>query len=145
MRPTPAVIAMAKAPQKVTRRTDFTTPAPPTRAPMAQTSIAAHGLRLPIEVFARPGEARPWGLLSGYRRLMAVRALHEQSGHPRFATIKAVEREPEANIVVDGLSRRVASVVKRGQAGISFDPFEQLVWEPAVTITNSALALFGIR
>lgn len=61
-----------------------------------KASIAKTGLRLPIEVFARPGEARPWGLLSGYRRLMAVRALAEQSGHERFATIKAVEREPEA-------------------------------------------------
>ena len=61
-----------------------------------KASIAKTGLRLPIEVFARPDEEKPWGLLSGYRRLMAVRALHQQSRSARFATIKAVEREPEA-------------------------------------------------
>lgn len=56
-------------------------------------SIARNGLRLPIEVFARQGDGAPWGLLSGYRRLMAVRAL-AQDGQP--ARIKAVVREPEA-------------------------------------------------
>lgn len=56
-------------------------------------SIARNGLRLPIEVFARQGDGAPWGLLSGYRRLMAVRAL-AADGQP--ARIKAVVREPEA-------------------------------------------------
>ena len=58
-----------------------------------KASIARNGLRLPIEVFARQGEGAPWGLLSGYRRLMAVRAL-ASDGLP--ARIKAVVREPDA-------------------------------------------------
>lgn len=61
-----------------------------------KASIAKTGLRLPVEVFAQPGQGRPFGLLSGYRRLMAVRALHELTGEARYATIQAVVREPEA-------------------------------------------------
>ena len=47
-------------------------------------SIAAHGLRLPIEVF-ETGDGTPprYGLLSGYRRLHAVRALHALTGDDR--------------------------------------------------------------
>ncbi|GGE12236.1 chromosome partitioning protein, ParB family [Gemmobacter megaterium] len=61
-----------------------------------QAAIARNGLRLPIEVFARPGQARPWGLLSGYRRLMAVRALRDLNRDGRYDRIKAVIRTPEA-------------------------------------------------
>ena len=61
-----------------------------------KSSIARNGLRLPIEVFARPGEARPYGLLSGYRRLMAMRALHALTGDPRHGVIRAILREPDA-------------------------------------------------
>ncbi|MCA0216670.1 MAG: bifunctional proline dehydrogenase/L-glutamate gamma-semialdehyde dehydrogenase [Actinobacteria bacterium] len=39
---------------------------------------------------------------------------------------QAIEREPSGNILVDGLSRRVASVVKRGQSGISFEEFDRV-------------------
>lgn len=31
------------------------------------------------------------------------------------------------------------------QAGIAFDPFSKIVWEPAMAITNGALSLFGLR
>lgn len=62
-----------------------------------QTSIAAHGLRLPVEVFALaepgPGGHR-FGLLSGYRRLRAVQNLHVLTGQDKYATIKAVVRDP---------------------------------------------------
>ncbi len=40
-----------------------------------KASILEHGLRLPIEVFERREGARPFALLSGYRRLRAVREL----------------------------------------------------------------------
>ncbi|GKY86808.1 ParB/RepB/Spo0J family partition protein [Sinisalibacter aestuarii] len=56
-----------------------------------RASIAANGLRLPIEVF--PTETG-YGLLSGYRRLMAMRALEEMYGE-RFATIAAFIRPAE--------------------------------------------------
>lgn len=59
-------------------------------------SISRHGLRLPIEVFAlpEPRDGRPYGLLSGYRRLMAVRQLHAMTEAEGFATIKAILRDP---------------------------------------------------
>ncbi|WP_146590994.1 ParB/RepB/Spo0J family partition protein [Puniceibacterium confluentis] len=59
-------------------------------------SIAANGLRLPIEVYEladSEGELR-YALLSGYRRLLAVRGLHARTGDPGYATIRAVLRAP---------------------------------------------------
>ena len=58
-----------------------------------KSSIARNGLRLPVEVFARD---EGFGLLSGYRRLMAVRALRDLTRDPRYDTIKAVLRDPGA-------------------------------------------------
>lgn len=56
-----------------------------------KAAIARNGLRLPIEVFARDGG---YGLLSGYRRLMAVRALRALNSDGRYDRIRAVVREP---------------------------------------------------
>lgn len=63
-----------------------------------QLSIAANGLRLPVEVFLLPeGEGPRYGLLSGYRRLRAVQELRTLNPRkPEYARIKAVLREPEA-------------------------------------------------
>ncbi|TJZ84337.1 ParB/RepB/Spo0J family partition protein [Paracoccus hibiscisoli] len=58
-------------------------------------SIAAHGLRLPIEVFEleQPGrDGQRYGLLSGYRRLLATRGLRELTQAPTYATIRAIIR-----------------------------------------------------
>ncbi|MGN7868529.1 ParB/RepB/Spo0J family partition protein [Paracoccus sp. 22332] len=58
-------------------------------------SIAANGLRLPIEVFEmeRPaGQGARYGLLSGYRRLHAMRALHALTGSEAHARIRALIR-----------------------------------------------------
>ncbi len=55
-------------------------------------SILEHGLRLPIEVFAR--EDGGYGLISGYRRLRAVRSIHGELGLPGYETIRAVVRDP---------------------------------------------------
>ncbi|WP_288951661.1 ParB N-terminal domain-containing protein [uncultured Paracoccus sp.] len=58
-------------------------------------SIAAHGLRLPIEVYeieTRDGQGPRYGLLSGYRRLHAVRALHDLTHAEKHATIRALIR-----------------------------------------------------
>ena len=57
-------------------------------------SIAASGLRLPIEVFEleTPEEGRRYGLLSGYRRLMAVRGLLELTEAQKHTTIRAIVR-----------------------------------------------------
>lgn len=56
-------------------------------------SILRHGLRLPVEVCPLEG-ARPWGLVSGYRRLAAFRRLAGQ-GVAACATIPALCLAPE--------------------------------------------------
>jgi ParB family chromosome partitioning protein len=58
-------------------------------------SILAHGLRMPIEVFtlADPVDGRAVGLISGFRRLAAVRELASW-GLPRHDRIAAFVRTP---------------------------------------------------
>jgi ParB family chromosome partitioning protein len=67
-------------------------------------SIRAHGQRAPIEVTAiseagsGAGDGAgglAYGLLSGWRRLAALKALHAETGEPRFATVQALLRRPE--------------------------------------------------
>jgi ParB-like chromosome segregation protein Spo0J len=68
-------------------------------------SIRAHGQRTPIEVTPLVAErvtegaggpgALPYGLISGWRRLQALRTLHAETGEPRFATVQALVRRPE--------------------------------------------------
>lgn len=58
-------------------------------------SIAANGVRLPIEVYA---DGANYHLLSGYRRLMAVRGLADLSDDGSHSTIKAFVR-PKADTV----------------------------------------------
>ncbi|WP_181164612.1 ParB/RepB/Spo0J family partition protein [Amaricoccus solimangrovi] len=70
-------------------------------------SIRAHGQRMPIEVTPLRGPASdeggdggfargtlPFGLISGWRRLAALRALFEETGEERFATATALIRRP---------------------------------------------------
>ena len=59
-------------------------------------SIAAHGLRLPVEVFERAGqgEGPRYGLLSGYRRYRAVQELRGMSGGNGYGSIRAIIRDP---------------------------------------------------
>ena len=57
-------------------------------------SLRAHGQRTPIEVTPLSG-ALPYGLISGWRRLAALKALHAETGDPRFATVQALVRRPE--------------------------------------------------
>lgn len=65
-------------------------------------SLRAHGQRMPIEVTplvpdraSGAAGALPYGLISGWRRLMALKALHAESGDSRFATVRALLRRPE--------------------------------------------------
>jgi len=64
-------------------------------------SIRAHGLRLPVELYATEGG---YGLVSGYRRVMAYRTLEDRHG-AAFATIPALIRPSENQI--DGFARVV--------------------------------------
>ena len=58
-------------------------------------SLRAHGQRVPIEVTPLQG-ALPYGLISGWRRLAALRALHAETGEACFATVQALVRRPES-------------------------------------------------
>ena len=94
-----------------------------------KTSIAEHGQRQPIEVTPKDAQGHH-GLISGWRRLTALKALHEETGDARFATVRALVRQPrdagaayvamvEENEVRLGLSyyeraRVAALAVKRG-------------------------------
>ena len=57
------------------------------------TSLAAHGQRSPIEV-AEMGEGR-FGLISGWRRVTALRRLRDRTGEDRFASVLAILRRPD--------------------------------------------------
>jgi hypothetical protein len=59
-------------------------------------SLRARGQQVPIDVVRlrnRPGER--FGLVSGLRRLTALRRLHAETGEARFATVKARVIAPE--------------------------------------------------
>jgi ParB family transcriptional regulator, chromosome partitioning protein len=69
-------------------------PAEDEEAAALRESIRLHGQRTPIEVTPLTG-ALPYGLISGWRRLAALRALQAETREPRFATIQALVRRPE--------------------------------------------------
>lgn len=94
-------------------------------------SIFTHGQRSPVEVTELAGDsAHGYGLISGWRRLSALKYLREETGDPRFDTVLAVIRTPrdsadayvsmvEENEIRVGLSyyeraRVAAEAVKRG-------------------------------
>lgn len=58
-------------------------------------SLRRNGQRSPIEV-VDIGEGR-YGLISGWRRLTALRRLHEESGEARFGTVLAFLRQPASS------------------------------------------------
>lgn len=59
-------------------------------------SLRAHGQRTAIEVVDHGVGAQPrYGLISGWRRLSALRGLHAETGEARFGTVLAVLRRPE--------------------------------------------------
>ena len=62
-----------------------------------RASIAAHGQRTPIEVTPLDGPL-PYGLISGSRRLAALKALHAETSEERFASVKALIRRPETAV-----------------------------------------------
>lgn len=83
-------------------------------------SIAKGGLRLPIEVFpSAEGADKPYGLLSGYRRLQAMRELRSVSPEARFDTIKAVIRDPEA------MGGTFAAMVEENEIRASLSHYER--------------------
>lgn len=83
-----------------------------------QQSIAASGVRLPIEVYpikARDGSEHVYGLISGYRRLLAVQEVYKLTQKPEFATIKAIVRSDA------GTQNSLAAMIEENEirAGVS--------------------------
>ncbi|WP_226783030.1 ParB N-terminal domain-containing protein [Oceaniglobus trochenteri] len=62
-------------------------------------SLTARGQQTPIEVQSLPGSSEGtarFGLISGWRRVLALRGLFEKTGAPRFARVLALVRQPES-------------------------------------------------
>ena len=82
-------------------------------------SIRANGLRLPVEVFRLPeGSAVPFGLLSGYRRLLAVRGLADLNPG-QFDTIKAIVREQ------GGIDKAYVAMVEENEVRAPLSHYER--------------------
>jgi ParB/RepB/Spo0J family partition protein len=62
------------------------------------SSIRSRGQQTPIEVVALSGrlDGKSWGLISGWRRLSALRRLYDHASEPEFAKIKALVIRPES-------------------------------------------------
>ncbi|MEM6896875.1 MAG: ParB N-terminal domain-containing protein [Pseudomonadota bacterium] len=84
-------------------------------------SILANGLRLPIEVFelTEPHGPFRYGLVSGYRRHMAVSELYEKTEIPTFAKIRAlvVPRKTAGDTF--------AAMVEENEVRAGLSPFER--------------------
>ena len=98
-------------------------------------SIRARGQQVPVEVMAL--EDGRYGLISGWRRLMALNILHHRTEDDRFATVLAVLRRPadasdaylamiEENEIRVGLSfyERARIVIRAAEADV-FDTEHQ--------------------
>ena len=97
-----------------------------------RASILASGLRQPVEVFAlaEPSGPNLYGLISGYRRLAAFRALAED-GLP-FAEIPAFLRAPGT------LEAALAAMVEENEVRAETSPWEKGMI--AVTATRAGLS-----
>ncbi|MGH1414375.1 MAG: ParB/RepB/Spo0J family partition protein [Pelagimonas sp.] len=86
-----------------------------------RTSIAASGLRLPIELYEldKPDGNVRYGILSGYRRFKAVQALLALTTASKYSTIKALIRQPGS--VPDAF----AAMVEENEIRAGLSPFER--------------------
>ncbi len=86
-----------------------------------EASIAATGLRQPIEIFplAEPYDAMTHGLLSGFRRLLAFRNLHERTGRDDYAAIPAFIRTRQEP------ARALMAVIEENEIRAGISPYER--------------------
>ncbi len=85
-------------------------------------SILANGLRLPIEIYERQASAHDaykYGVLSGYRRLLAVKTLFGMTQATKFSTIKCFIRAPK-----DG-SAAIVAMVEENEIRANLSHFER--------------------
>lgn len=84
------------------------------------SSIRTRGQQMPIEVSDLGPEQKPrYGLISGWRRLAAIRALQAETGDPRFATIQAVLRQP------DGAASAYVAMVEENEIRVGLSYYER--------------------
>jgi ParB family chromosome partitioning protein len=86
-----------------------------------RASIVKNGLRLPIEVYelAEKTEAHDFGLISGYRRLMAYQEALKGTGQGRFEKIKAIVRQPS------GSAESIVAMVEENEVRADLSHFER--------------------
>ena len=85
-----------------------------------QTSIAANGLRMPIEIFAIKNAPGRYALISGHRRLTAFRRLHALTADPeKYAAIPAFIRRPET------IEAAFAAMVEENEIRAELSPWER--------------------
>ena len=89
-------------------------------------SIAASGLRMPIELFelseprvSSSGQPHRYGLLSGLRRLHAYRELFDLTGEERYTTIPAFLRAPGT------MAEAMAAMVEENEIREALSPWER--------------------
>lgn len=81
-----------------------------------QLSIASTGLRTPVEVFATD---HGYGLISGFRRLHAIRGLHAMTGLAQWETIEATLRTPTDRTAA------LTAMVEENEIRADLSPFER--------------------
>lgn len=84
-----------------------------------KSSILANGVRLPIEVFARREGRYAYALISGFRRLQAVKELYAETQEARFEHVPALIRQP------DTLGDSFAAMVEENEVRASLSHFER--------------------
>jgi ParB family transcriptional regulator, chromosome partitioning protein len=83
-------------------------------------SVAAAGLRMPVELFALEGEPGRYGLISGFRRLAAFRALRAAALDPApYAAIPAFVRAPA------GVAEALTAMVEENAIRCEVSAWEQ--------------------
>ena len=90
-----------------------------------KSSIAASGLRMPVELFelseprvSSSGPPHRYGLLSGLRRLHAFRELLDLTGDDRYTTIPAFLRAPGS------MAEALTSMVEENEIRESVSPWD---------------------
>lgn len=85
-------------------------------------SIAANGLRMPIEVYKLDREGRgryEYGLISGYRRLLAYQQQFELTEDPKYATIKSIVK------AVDNTQASLAAMIEENEVRSNVSHYER--------------------
>lgn len=109
-----------------------------------KSSLAARGQQTPIEISGRSSLSGKYNLISGYRRLAALKELFEETADQKFSTVKALVTGPKEKVdamvamIEENEIRQDISFYERGR--ICCLAVEQGVCE---TIDDAIQALFA--